>query len=131
MFLTAPGRSVDFLLSQLFRRNVRMNRRLRKLLLPLILTYGARVQCQDIDQLLTQYKAAAAVDRTAQFSNPGQYVHFLLQSQAMHDAETSRIDKQTEASSASGLSTSAVTKGSVPWLFAVAVEHGALTQSVE
>src|SRR5690242_19186754 len=49
----------------------------------------------------------------------------------MHEAEVNRIDKQTDASSTAGTSTSAVTKGSVPWLFSVALEHGALTQSVD
>src|SRR5262249_26108344 len=84
-----------------------------------------------LEKLLRVYKAAAPDERTSQFSNPGLYVVFLLQSEAMHEAETSRIDKQTEASSSAGLSTSAVTKGSVPWLFDVALEHGALTQSVD
>jgi hypothetical protein len=108
------------------------------LLLPLISFGGMHLHSQtatspdSLEKLLKIYKAASSTnERTDTFSNPGIYVGFLVQQQAMHDAEASRIDKQTETSSTSGLSTSAVTKGSVPWLFAVAVEHGALTQSVD
>jgi hypothetical protein len=108
-----------------------MSKWYKSLLLLLTLASGTWLYGQDLNQLLAQYKAAAPEDRPAQFSSARPYVAFLLQSNAMHEAETSRIDKQTETSSGSGLSTSAVTKGSVPWLFAFAVEHGALTQSVD
>lgn len=108
-----------------------MNKWSRRFVLLLTLACGTWLHGQDLDQLLAQYKAASPADRPTQFSRARKYVAFLLQSNAMHEAETSRIDKQTEASSGSGLSTSAVTKGAVPWLFAFAVEHGALTQSVD
>jgi hypothetical protein len=108
-----------------------MNKWFRRFALLLTLACTTWLHAQDLNQLLAQYKAADQADRTNQFSSARKYVAFLLQSNAMHDAETSRIDKQTEASSGSGLSTSAVTKGAVPWLFAFAVEHGALTQSVD
>ena len=108
-----------------------MNKWFRRFALLLTLACATWLHAQDLNQLLAQYKAADQADRTIQFSSARKYVAFLLQSNAMHDAETSRIDKQTEASSGSGLSTSAVTKGAVPWLFAFAVEHGALTQSVD
>jgi hypothetical protein len=105
----------------------------RSFVLLMTLACGTWLSGQDLDQMLKNYKGAAAhpEDRTTTFSSAQMYAAFLLQSNAMHEAETSRIDKQTEASSGSGLSTSAVTKGSVPWLFAFAVEHGALTQSVD
>jgi hypothetical protein len=108
-----------------------MSKWYRRFALLLTLACGTWLHCQNLDGMVVDYKAAAAGERAAQFSTPETYAAFLLQSPAMHDAEISRTDKQTEASSSSGLSTSAVTKGSVPWLFAFAVEHGALTQSVD
>ena len=117
-----------------------MSKCIRRFVLLLMVTCGTWLHGQDVDKLLKVYKAAAPDERATQLSTASMYVEFLLQSKAMHDevqskamheAEISRTDKQTDASSGSGLSTSAVTKGSVPWLFAFAVEHGALTQSVD
>jgi hypothetical protein len=117
-----------------------MTKWFKRFVLLLTLASGTWLHGQDVDKLLKVYKAAAPDERATQLSTASMYVEFLLQSKAMHDevqskamheVEISRTDKQTEASSGSGLSTSAVTKGSVPWLFAFAVEHGALTQSVD
>jgi hypothetical protein len=110
-----------------------MSKWFRRSVLLLTLACGTWLSGQNLDQMVKNYRGAAAhpEDRTATFSSAQMYAAFLLQSNAMHEAETSRIDKQTEASSASGLSTSAATKGAVPWLFSFAVEHGALTQSVD
>ncbi len=95
------------------------------------------VQAQVDDATLTKwvaaYRATEADQRTATFANAGYYVGALkfLQEGLMHQAEANRIDKQTESSASAAGSTSTTSKGSVPWLFAFALEHGALTQSVD
>lgn len=88
---------------------------------------------QYIDNLLASYKANS---RDPSFiSDPTQYQRYLAfkktERTALHAAEQQRLDKQTSSSSASGNTTSATSKASVPWLLGFAVEHGALTQSVE
>jgi hypothetical protein len=95
------------------------------------------VQAQVDDATLAKwvsiYKATDPADRSATFANAGFYVPTLsvIQEGLMHGAEENRLDKQTESAATVGGGTSAVNKGSVPWLFAFALEHGALTQSVD
>ncbi len=50
---------------------------------------------------------------------------------AFHAYEEQRIDKQVSEPASAGGTGSAVSKGSLPWLFGFALEHGAVTQSVE
>ncbi len=68
----------------------------------------------------TQYQPYLAYSTTIETERP-----------LMTSAEQQRLDKQTSTTASSGASTSAVSKGSVPWLFGFAVEHGALTQTVD
>jgi len=67
-------------------------------------------------------------------SNATQYdrylVYLTVERPLMTSTEQQRLDKQDSTPAGSGASTSAVSTGSVPWLFGFAVEHGALTQSV-
>ncbi len=86
-----------------------------------------------IDNLLVIYKANS---RDPSFINdPTSYQQYLAFKKAEHTAlqgaEQQRLDKQTSSSAGSGDTTSATSKASVPWLMGFAVEHGALTQSVE
>ena len=107
------------------------------IILGAILSVASSVHAQVDDAALANwlkvYKASTTPDeRLRTFTNPGLYVSQLkpVLTAAMHSAEVARIDKQTSAPAASAGSTSAVSKGSVPWLFSLAAEHGALTQSV-
>src|SRR5580765_3686732 len=50
---------------------------------------------------------------------------------AFHAYEEQRLDKQVSEPGSAGGNGSAVSRGSVPWLFGFALEHGAVTQSVE
>jgi hypothetical protein len=86
-----------------------------------------------IDKVLATYKANS---RDSSFiTDPTQYQRYLAFAKAEHAAlgaaEQQRLDKQTSSSSGSGNSTSSTSKASVPWLLGFAVEHGALTQSVD
>src|SRR5271165_1932430 len=55
-----------------------------------------------------------------------------LRDQLFHAFQDQRIDMEvTDSASASQGSTSVSNKGSVPWLLGLAVEHGAVTQSVD
>src|SRR5208337_4819661 len=86
-----------------------------------------------IDKLVATYKANS---RDPSFiTDPTQYQRYLafakVEHAALQAAEQQRLDKQTSSSSGSGNTTSATNKPSVPWLLGFAVEHGALTQSVE
>lgn len=68
-------------------------------------------------------------------SDDTQYQRYLVYARVerplMAKEEQQRIDKQVDTAAGSSSTTSAVSKGSVPWLFSFAVEHGALTQSVD
>jgi hypothetical protein len=86
-----------------------------------------------IDKLLAIYKANS---RNSSFiTDPTAYQRYIAfkkaERSALHAEEEQRLDKQTSSSSGSGNTTSATSKASVPWLLGFAVEHGALTQSVE
>lgn len=87
----------------------------------------------EIDRLLKIYRANA--NAKSYLADDTQYQRYLvyaeIQRPLMANEEQQRIDKQTSASAGSGATASAVSKGSVPWLFGFAVEHGALTQSVD
>jgi hypothetical protein len=87
----------------------------------------------EIDRILNVYKANA--NNLSFLADDTQYQRYLVYSKVerplMYEAEQQRIDKQTASASGGGATTSAVSKPSVPWLFGFAVEHGALTQSVE
>ena len=93
----------------------------------------AQLDDQTLGKLVSVFKAAGAGQKPQAVSQPASYFSVLkpVQEGVMHGAESTRIDKQTESPSASPGATSSVSKGSVPWLFALAVEHGALTQSVD
>jgi len=87
----------------------------------------------EIDRVLQIYRANS--NNKSFLSDDTQYQRYLVYTRTerplMAKAEQQRIDKQAEAGTGSGSTTSAVSKGSVPWLFSFAVEHGALTQSVD
>jgi hypothetical protein len=99
-------------------------------------------QEQALDLLAAQFTAQPNDNAKEAFvSSPGNFASYLavsanavkaeVNAQLFHRFEEQRIDKQVTTSSSSGGSTSASSKGSVPWLFGFAVEHGALTQSEE
>lgn len=99
-------------------------------------------QDQALDLLITQYSAQVSDDaKRAYITSPGNFAPYFLvmtsaarsaiNSQLFHDFEVQRVDKQVTTGASSGGSTSVVSTGSVPWLFGFAVDHGALTQSVE
>jgi hypothetical protein len=85
----------------------------------------------EIDRLLMIYRA----NNLTFLADDTQYQRYLVYSTVerplMANQEQQRTDKQTDSGAGSGATTSAVSKGSVPWLFGFAVEHGALTQSVD
>jgi hypothetical protein len=92
----------------------------------------------EIGRLVSIYKARGkgSAAATNLLSDDTQFQRYLVLSKGgarpvMADTEQQRVDKQTATTSGSGASTSAVSNGSVPWLFGFAVEHGALTQSVD
>jgi hypothetical protein len=86
----------------------------------------------EIDRLLKIYRDNS--NDKSFLSDDTQYQRYLVYARVerslMAKEEQQRIDKQADAAAGSGPTTSAVSKGSVPWLFGFAVEHGALTQSV-
>jgi hypothetical protein len=94
-----------------------------------------------LDKLVLQVKVQADVDGTVEVAtDAGNYVAYIAaltpdakmgMTPAFHAYEEQRIDKQVEEPGSAGGSGSAVNKGSVPWLFGLALEHGAVTQSVE
>src|SRR2546429_3444883 len=94
---------------------------------------GGEKAHDEIDRILNIYKVNA--NNVSFLADDTQYQRYLVYSKVerplMYEAEQQRIDKQTASASGGGATTSAVSKPSVPWLFGFAVEHGALTQSVE
>lgn len=87
----------------------------------------------EIDRLLKIYRDNS--NNRSFLSDDTQYQRYLVyatvQRSLMANEEQQRVDKQADTAAGSGSTTSAVSKGSVPWLFSFAVEHGALTQSVD
>lgn len=87
----------------------------------------------EIDRLLKIYRNNS--NDKSYLADDTQYERYLVytkvQRPLMANEEQQRLDKQVAPSAGSGSTTSAVSKGSVPWLFGFAVEHGALTQSVD
>ena len=87
----------------------------------------------EIDRLLDIYKANS--NDKSFLADDAQYQRYLvyakIQRSLIANEEQQRIDKQADTAANSGSTTSAVSKGSVPWLFSFAVEHGALTQSID
>lgn len=99
-------------------------------------------QDEALDLLVTQYNAQPDNNAKLAFvTSPGNFAPYFLvmtsaaqtaiNNQLFHDFEEQRVDKQVSTAASSSASTSAANTGSVPWLFGFAVEHGALTQSVE
>ena len=90
---------------------------------------------EPIQKLVAQVKAQSGSTRTALIKAPITYAEYLaahaVQQQVSSTVEQQRLDKQVGGTSSSGSGTSATSTGSVPWIFGFAVEHGALTQSVE
>lgn len=94
-----------------------------------------------LDKLVLQVKAQPNADnRVPIVTNAGNFVAYIValkpdaklgMAPAFHAYEEQRIDKQVGESGSAGGTDSAVSKGSVPWLFGFALEHGAVTQSVE
>src|SRR5438128_636345 len=94
-----------------------------------------------LDLLVAQFKAQSTGARAALISTPGFFAPYLavlpeftkqgMDSELFHDFEQQRVDKEVTISGASQGATSVTNKGSVPWLFGFAAEHGALTESVE
>jgi len=94
-----------------------------------------------LDRLVLQVKAQPDADhRVPIVTNAGNFVSYVValkpdaklgMAPAFHAYEEQRIDKQVSESGSAGGTDSAVSRGSVPWLFGFAVEHGAVTQSVE
>jgi len=98
-------------------------------------------QDQALDLLVAQFNAQTPEGKRAFVTSPGNFAPYFLvmasaaksaiDSQLFHDFEEQRVDIQVTNASPSGGATAATNTGSVPWLFGFAVEHGALTQSVE
>jgi|GEM_PF-5498721 len=90
---------------------------------------------QPIDKLVNVVKAQHGNTRIAFIKAPASYAEYLAAHGVQQDVsslvEQQHLDKQVGGTSSSGSGTSAVSTGSVPWLFGFAVEHGALTQSVD
>jgi hypothetical protein len=94
-----------------------------------------------LDKLVLQVKIQVDADhRVPVVTNAGNFVSYLVtfkpdaklgMTPAFHAYEEQRIDKQVSESGSAGGTGSAVSTGSVPWLFGFALEHGAVTQSVE
>ena len=94
-----------------------------------------------LDKLVLQVKAQPSADtRVPIVTNAGNFVAYIVahkpdakltMTPAFHAYEIQRVDKQVTESGSAGGNGSAVSKGSVPWLFGFALEHGAVTQSVE
>jgi hypothetical protein len=94
-----------------------------------------------LDKLVLQVKTQADVDGKVEVAtDAGNYVAYIAalkpdaklgMAPAFHAYEEQRIDKQVGESGSAGGTASAVSKGSVPSLFGFALEHGAVTQSVE
>jgi hypothetical protein len=103
------------------------------------------VQDQVLDKLVEEFKKMRTKVKGSEkqfVTSPTTYVPYLgaqgnivdhatAVSQLLHDFQEQRIDVQVTTSQSAGSSTSTTNKGSVPWLFGLAVENGALTQSVE
>jgi hypothetical protein len=101
---------------------------------------GTSPQQQELNKLVLQYQAqpCAFSDTvvTCEYDRPDHYGAYLAAAKAskqdlMVQADLNRIDKQVGQTAAAGNSSSTVSTGSVPWLIGVALEHGAVTQSVE
>ena len=94
-----------------------------------------------LDKLVLQVKAQPDADhRVPIVTNAGNFVSYIVTLQpaaklamtpAFHAYEEQRMDKQVSEPGSAGGTGSAVSRGSVPWLFGFALEHGAVTQSVE
>ena len=91
---------------------------------------------QVLDQLVKEFdlmkKKAPGSER--QFAtSPTTYIPYLVAptatTQLFNAFQEQRVDVQVTSSQSAGSSTSTTNKGSVPWLFGLAVEDGALTQS--
>src|SRR6267154_1493713 len=106
-------------------------------------TYGqvAQESTKDrvLDKLVLQVKAQSA-NRVSIVTNEGNFVGYIVafapnatltMTPAFHAYEEQRLDKQVSGPASAAGTGSAVSTGSVPWLFGFAVEHGAVTQSVE
>jgi hypothetical protein len=101
---------------------------------------GASPQQQELNKLVLQYQAQpcafSATVVTCEFDRPDHYGAYLAAAKAskqdlMVQTDLNRTDKQVGQTGAAGNSSSTVSTGSVPWLIGVALEHGAVTQSVE
>jgi len=115
------------------------------LLCALPVAYGQAAQKSPadlaLDKLVLQVKAQSDADhRVPIVTNAGNFVSYVValkpdaklgMTPAFHAYEEQRIDKQVSEAGSAGGTDSAVSKGSVPWLFGFALEHGAVTQSVE
>jgi hypothetical protein len=94
-----------------------------------------------LDKLVLQVKAQPdAAHRVPIVTNAGNFAGYIVafapnamstMTPAFHAYEEQRLDKQVSGPGSAGGTGSAVSTGSVPWLFGFAVEHGAVTQSVE
>src|SRR5713226_6914228 len=94
-----------------------------------------------LDKLVLQVKAQSdAAHRVPIVTNAGNFAGYIVafapnatltMTPAFHAYEEQRLDKQVSGPGSAGGTGSAVSTGSVPWLFGFAVEHGAVTQSVE
>jgi hypothetical protein len=98
-------------------------------------------QDQALDKLVSQVRAQPDTDhRLPIVTNAGNFVGYVValnpdakntMTVPFHAYEEQRMDKQVSESGSAGGTDSAVSRGSVPWLFGFALEHGAVTQSVE
>ncbi|MGA2905582.1 MAG: hypothetical protein ABSD98_17285 [Candidatus Korobacteraceae bacterium] len=98
-------------------------------------------QDQILDQLVTQFKQNDRSAQKAIVTSPTTYLYYLAArgtvvnpkaavTQLVHDFQEQRVDVQVTTTQSAASATSTTNKGSVPWLFGFAVEHGGLTQSV-
>lgn len=94
-----------------------------------------------LDKIVSQVKAQSIVDiRVGIVTDAGNFATYVAtlkpdakmgMTPAFHVYEEQRVDKHVTESGSAGGNGSAVSTGSVPWLFGFALEHGAVTQSVE
>jgi len=101
---------------------------------------GTSPQQKELNKLVLQYQAQpcafSATVVTCEYDRPDHYGAYLAAAKAskqdlMVETDLNRTDKQVGQTAAAGNSSSTVSTGSVPWLIGVALEHGAVTQSVE
>jgi hypothetical protein len=94
-----------------------------------------------LDKIISQVKAQSIVAiRVGIVTDAGNFAAYVAtlkpdaklgMTPAFHAYEEQRVDKHVTESGSAGGKGSAVSTGSVPWLFGFALEHGAVTQSVE